>query len=165
MNFIIRRVRQGDEQALAYIQTESWKAAFCDILTEDVLKKYTDINRVREMYRKLLMENKGNGYVLEIDGKAHCIAYWDKSRDSDMTYYAEIICIHSLQGNWRKGCGSKMMDRLLEDIAAAGYSRVMLWVFEENRRARAFYEAQGFMATEKTKPALGTSEICYEKNI
>ena len=164
-NCSIRRVKQGDEQALAYIQTESWKAAFRDILAEDILQKSTDIGRAREMYRKLLTENKGNGYILEIEGKAHCIAYWDKARDGDIADAAEIICIHSLPDNWRKGYGSRMMNRLLNDIAAVGYSKVVLWVFEENRRARAFYEAKGFAVTDKIKPALGATEICYEKKL
>lgn len=31
-NYNIRRVTEGDEQILAYIQTESWKAAFQHIL-------------------------------------------------------------------------------------------------------------------------------------
>lgn len=165
MNCNIRRVRQGDEHTLAYIQTESWKAAFRDILTEEVLQKSTDIGRATDMYGKLLAEGKGNGYILELDGKPHCIAYWDKARDGDLADAAEIICIHSLQDNWRNGYGGKMMDRLLEDIAAAGYLNVVLWVFEENRRARAFYEAKGFRITEKIKPALGTMEICYQKNL
>ena len=165
MNYNIRRVQSGDEQTLAYIQTESWKAAFRDILAEDILEKHTDLGRAAEMYGRLLAEGKGNGYILEIDGKAHCIAYWDRARDSEMAYAAEIICIHSLQGNWRKGFGSRMMDRLLGDISAAGYSKVVLWVFEENRRAREFYEAMGFGVTDKLKPALGTTEICYQKNL
>lgn len=41
----IRKVRQGDENTLAYIQTESWKAAFAGILDAETLTKYTDINR------------------------------------------------------------------------------------------------------------------------
>ena len=31
MDCLIRKVQQGDEFDLAYIQTESWKAAFKDI--------------------------------------------------------------------------------------------------------------------------------------
>lgn len=165
MYYSIRQVKQGDELTLAHIQIESWKAAFHDILPEEVLTKYTDIEHATNMYRKLLEDNRGNGYILEIDGNAHCIAYWDATREKDMPDVAEIICIHSLQDNWRKGYGSKMMDRVLTDIAAAGYTKVMLWVFEENERARSFYEAKGFYATEKTQPAFGSSEICYEKSI
>ena len=51
MKYSIRKVRQGDEKALAYIQTESWKAAFGDILSPDVLKKATDLTRATAMYQ------------------------------------------------------------------------------------------------------------------
>ena len=159
----IRLARPGDEQTLAHIQTESWKAAFCDILPRDVMEKYTEIEFVTKIYRKLLETGKGNGYILELDGEAHGIAWWDAARAEDMPDTAELICIHSLPGNWRKGYGSKLMDRCLKDMAAAGYTRVMLWVFEENRRARAFYEAMGFAATGRSQPAFGAAEMCYEK--
>jgi GNAT superfamily N-acetyltransferase len=165
LEYTIRKVKYGDESNLAYVQTESWKAAFKGILAEDVLKKCTDINKVTAMYKRLLEEKKGNGYILEIDGKAHCIAYWDKTREKDMPGVAEIICIHSLQSNWRKGYGSKMMDRLLDDITAAGHANVMLWVFVENERARKFYEAKGFVPTEKTHPGFDSIEICYMKKL
>ena len=36
-----------------------------------------------------------------------------------MTGYAELICIHSLQDNWRKGYGSKMMEQILRDMEKA----------------------------------------------
>jgi ribosomal protein S18 acetylase RimI-like enzyme len=158
-------MQDGDEAAFAYVQTESWKEAFKSILPEDVLKKYTDLDRVAANYKRLIDAKKGNGYILEIDGKAHCIAYWDKTREADMPGVAEIICIHSLQGNWGKGYGSRMMDRLLEDIASAGYADVMLWVFAENERARKFYEAKGFVSTGKTQPAFDSVEICYWKKL
>ena len=58
-----------------------------------------------------------------------------------------------------------MMDRILSDISQAGFKKGMLWVFTENFRARAFYEAKGFHPTDKIKPVLGTTEICYEKEI
>ena len=162
MGYSIRKVALGDEAVLAFIQTESWKAAFKHILSDELLAKYTDIGRATEMYKGLLQENKGNGYILSIDGKPHCIAWWDASREKDMPGFAELICIHSLQENWGHGYGGKMMDRLLSDMSDAGYSKVMLWVVEDNERARKFYEAKGFHATDKVKPVLGSSEICYE---
>ena len=70
METAIRKVRRGDENTLAYIQTESWKAAFAGILDEETLVKYTDLNRAVAMYRRLLDNNTGNGYILSVDGKA-----------------------------------------------------------------------------------------------
>ena len=144
MQFQIRRAAQGDAGVLAFIQTESWKAAFQNILAAGDLDRLTSLDRAAAMYSRLLDENRGNGYIGELDGKPHSIAYWDKARDAEMAQYAEIICIHSLPAHWRMGFGSLMMDRLLADISKAGFHSVMLWVFTENVRARKFYEAKGF---------------------
>jgi len=165
MDCLIRKVQSGDESDLAYIQTESWKSAFQNILSDETLQRTTDIDRAKAMYKRLLDEGIGNGYILETNGKPHCIAWWDRARDKDMPEYAELICIHSLQSNWRKGYGTKMMERLLTDIKAAGYRKVMLWVFTDNNRARKFYEACGFVTYGKVKPCYETQEICYEKNL
>lgn len=163
MAYTIDRVQPGDEAALAYIQTESWKAGFQDILSTETLTKYTQIEKATAMYRHLLVHNIGNGYLLKVEGEPHCIAYWSASRETDMPDYAELICIHSLQHHWRMGYGSKMMEVVLGDIAKAGYCKVMLWVFEENTRARKFYETLGFRATDKRKQDFEAAEICYVK--
>lgn len=165
MDYTIERVKPGDEATLAYIQTESWKAGFKDILPADVLQNCTQPDKVTAMYRRLLAQNIGNGYLLKTDGHPHWIAWWDATREKDMPGYAELICIHSLQENWRQGYGSKMMDIVLRDIAAAGFSKVMLWVFEANIRARRFYETHGFITHGKTKPNIEPAEICYEKTL
>lgn len=157
----IRNVKIGDENSLAYIQTESWKSAFKGIISDEQLLKCTQIERVTSMYKKLLDEHKGNGYILEVDGKPHCIAYWDATREKDMTGLAELICIHSLKDNWHKGYGSMMMKRVLADVKKAGYPAVMLWVFVDNRRAIKFYEAHAFEASGKKKSSLGAEEEMY----
>ena len=139
--FYIRKVANGDEATLAYIQTESWKAAFKNIISDDLLTRCTEINQATDMYHKLLENKKGNGYILEVKGQPHCIAWWDATRESDMPKYAELICIHSLPNNWNNGYGGKMMDCILDDIKKSGYQKVMLWVFGDNHRACNFYES------------------------
>ena len=164
-NVNIRKVKVGDEKSLAYIQTESWKAAFNKILSKEDLDKYTDINKAEEMYTMLLNDNVGNGFLLSVDNSPQCIAYWDNTRDEEVNDYAEIICIHSLNENWGKGYGSMMMDYILKEIKVAGFNKVMLWVFEENTRARKFYENHGFILTEKSKKFSGAVEVMYNKSI
>ncbi|MBS6180504.1 MAG: hypothetical protein KH921_06925 [Erysipelotrichaceae bacterium] len=50
----IRNVKIGDEKVLAYIQTESWRSAFSEILTPEILDEYTNINQVEEMYKNVI---------------------------------------------------------------------------------------------------------------
>lgn len=163
MDYTIRRAAPGDEAALAHIQAESWKAGFCHILSAEILERYTQMDKLTAMYRRTLEHGMGNCYLLSVRGTPHCIACWDATREPDMPGYAELICIHSLQGKWRSGYGSRMMDAVLRDMAAAGYAKVMLWVFEGNHRARGFYEANGFSANGRTKDGFGSVEVCYEK--
>lgn len=165
MEYTIERAKLGDEAALAYIQTESWKAGFKDILSAETLQRSTQIDKATMMYRRILEQNIGNGYLLKVNGEPHCIAWWAATRENDMPGYAELICIHSLQNRWRKGYGSKMMEAVLRDISAAGYKKVMLWVFEDNARARRFYEKHGFTTFGKKKPNSDPTEICYEREL
>ena len=69
----------GDEAFFALIQTESWKAAFRDILTPEVLENATQLPKATAMYRRLLEQHIGHGYLLRVDGKPHGIAWWDRS--------------------------------------------------------------------------------------
>lgn len=165
MNVDIRKAHAGDEKILAYIQTESWKAAFSEILDDDTLKKYTDIDRITRMYARDLANNTGNTYILSVEGKPHCIAYWDGARDELFAGKAELYCIHSLRDGWHKGYGSMMMDRILQDVESAGYSEVVLWVFKDNHRARSFYESKGFSLTDISKHLFETEEVAYAKQI
>ncbi len=92
----IERAILGDEQTLAYIQTESRKSVFMNILDEDILKRCANFKRVTSMYKSLSDQNKENGYILKVNGKSRCIAWWGETREKDMPGYAKLICIHSL---------------------------------------------------------------------
>ena len=164
-NVQIRPAVSGDELILAQIQTKSWQAAFADILSPDELEKYTDLQKTTEMYARVLQQGKIRGELLLIDGKPHCMAFWGKSRTDLYPESAELICIHSLQGNWGKGYGAMMMDYLLDKIKTAGYQQVILWVFEQNLRARRFYEKHGFVMTEHRKNHFGADEVLYQKSL
>lgn len=161
----ILKVKEGDASILAYIQTESWKSAFINILSKEDLEKYTNIDRATDMYEKILNKKIGNGFILSVDDTPHCIAYWDKAREEQMEEYAEIICIHSLSKNWNKGYGTKMMEHILSEIKSSGFNNVVLWVFKENKRACKFYEKNGFVLTSKSKKFCDAVEVMYLKRL
>jgi hypothetical protein len=53
--------------------------------------------------------------------------------------YAELICIHSLQRNWRSGYGSRMMAHWESVMGALKFKYVMLST-QEDETAKYFYE-------------------------
>lgn len=165
MKITIREAEPGDEKILAYIQTESWKSAFADIISAEDMERCTDIAKAEAMYENVFKSGYAEMSVLEIDGKPHCIAAWSKSRNPQFSDCAELICIHSLCDKWGKGYGSMMMNHIIDEINNSGYNSVLLWVFEKNTRARTFYEKHGFELTDNTQISYGAVEVMYRKKL
>ena len=161
MAVTIRTAEVCDAAVIAHIQAVSWKNGFAGILDGEALD--LDETRLKAMWERVL-QNNARTVLLEIDGHPHCMASWDQSREE---WYdgVELICIHSLPDHWHEGYGSMVVERVLEDAKAAGYDRIMLWVFEENTRARRFYEKHGFALTEHTKTQRGPVEVMYEREL
>ena len=164
-NVIIRKAIPGDEQVLAYIQTESWKSAFAGILSPEELVRCTNLEKAEQMYRSILRREGCNMAIELVNDQPRCIAAWGTNRCELGDAVGELICIHSLQSNWAKGYGSAMMEYVLAQLQQANYESVILWVFEENSRARKFYEKHGFELTEQKKMANGIAELMYMKKI
>ena len=164
-NVKIRKAEPGDEKILAHIQTESWKAAFTDILSPEELERCTNLEKAEQMYHSVLRREGCNMAIEFVADQPHCIAAWGKNRCDLGDTVGELICIHSLQNNWAKGYGSAMMEYVLARFKQEGYKFVILWVFEANTRARKFYEKHGFRLTEQKKLANGITELMYARNI
>lgn len=47
-----------------------------------------------------------------------------------------------------KGFGRTLLKACVEELQQSGYEKILLWVLEENHRARKFYETNGFVPTE-----------------
>ena len=43
------------------------------------------------------------------------------------------------------GYGRRLLNKCMEELKQYGFSKVLLWVLEDNHRARKFYEKNGFV--------------------
>jgi GNAT superfamily N-acetyltransferase len=79
---------------------------------------------------------------------------------------AELYALYVAPAWWSTGTGRALMDRVLSEVRAQGYPRIVLWVLEQNARARRFYERAGFRlsgASQVLHGLGGVTEICYEQ--
>lgn len=159
----IRQAVIGDENILAQIQVESWRAAYADILPREELEKHLELERIEQMYRRVLTGQQLRGSLLLLNDCPHCMAFWGGFRAEQRPGWAELVCIHSLPQNWGRGYGSMMMEHLLQQMRAAGYGRAALWAFEQNGRARHFYEKNGFLLASERKDSFGAKEVLYTR--
>jgi len=65
-------------------------------------------------------------------------------------------------GYWGRGIGRDLHDRVLAQLQGAGFRVVILWVLENNVRARAAYERWGWRLTPaRHTQHPGVTEVCY----
>ena len=79
---------------------------------------------------------------------------------------AELYALYVHPDWWSTGTGRALMDRCLARVCAAGYTSIMLWVLQDNARARRFYGRAGF-AADGARHVLddldGVTEIRYRR--
>ena len=81
---------------------------------------------------------------------------------------AELYALYVTPAWWSTGAGRDLMRRVLEETRAGGYPRIILWVLEQNARARQFYERSGFRLDGRSyRPDWlgGVTEVCYARDL
>lgn len=145
MKLAIRKATKDDANSLAEILTSSWKSAYKDIISTIELEQQTNLEHRKKMFEKMLDTPIGEFYIVT-DDLIPCGEFmFCRSRDREMSEYAEIVSFYLLESYWNKGIGSAMMKTALLKISELGYKNTFLWVFKDNKRARKFYENFGFV--------------------
>lgn len=143
-----------------------WRAAYQGILPDDYLKSMSaEIEpRVRHLKETLSRPSEYLFYYAAVGDKMVGRLVFGKSRDEDKPDAGEIHAIYLLEEYWDKGYGRKMMDYAISTLKRMGHGEIILWVLEDNRRARRFYEAFHFVfdgAKKEIEIGTALTEIRY----
>lgn len=139
----IRQIMKNDDfPSIRELYYRSWKFAYRDIIPMEWIE-----SRPKDKWGGNITENGRTEIgAFERDRIVGTASFgasrWEKFRE-----YGEIVTIYLLPEYIGKGVGSALMERCISELKAQGYSRILLWVLEENTRARRFYEKHGFRGT------------------
>ena len=86
-------------------------------------------------------------------------------RDNDKPDSFELMAIYVEKAFERSGVGSKLITHFQKEGKEADIHELCIWVFQENRIARSFYEHHGFKPDGKTQvqEILKAPEMRYVK--
>ena len=136
----IRFVRQDDDlPAVSNVYEASWKYAYKGIIPQDFLDsipkgRWANSITKAGMHPLVMTENE-----CIIGTACICRSRWEQFRDS-----GEIVSIYFLPEYIGKGYGTQLLKRCVRELNCLGFTEIILWVLEENIRARTFYEKNGF---------------------
>ncbi len=137
----IRYITQKDNLLeISSIYERSWKHAYKNMIPQAYLDSIPSGQWVNKtgMNHLVVIED---GQMIGTAG--FCRSRWEKYSD-----YGEIVSIYFLPAYMGKGYGRLLLNRCMEELKQCGFDKILLWVLEENHRARKFYEKNGFICSE-----------------
>ena len=151
----VRNSVPDDAEAITRVQILGSQAGFAGIFPADALATLDPEPRVALWRERLPLVAEDEG---EIVGFAPV-------GPSDEEPVGEVYRLFVLPERWGTGVGRALMERVLRQLRAAGFDEALLWVHEDNPRARRFYEAGGWRldGVEKEVEAFGghVTEVRY----
>ena len=140
----IRQANREDTPAIAHIINESWRAAYAGVVPQDVLDALSDEKKQAQLAAGLDRSPEMRYYVLEADGVPVGAACLHPTRDEDLPEAGEFSFFYLLPAFWRSGYGTLLLTHVEREAKTRGFPCLCCWTLEENARAIAFYEKNGY---------------------
>lgn len=143
----IRRYRPSDDiDDVSRVYALSWKFGYRGIVPQDYLDGISC-----DRWSPFLIKDSDRLW-LAVEGEEIVGATTFRGlQEGPLDGWGEIISIYLLPRYFRKGVGTELLKRAIEELSSMGHRRVFLWVLRGNLRARGFYESNGFTCSGDVK--------------
>ena len=160
----IRRAAATDAPAIADLHGRSFRATY-PYLPKTIEGTENGSSQRVELWTNRLQNSLEDCavFVAEDRGEIHGFVYVGPTTDTDDIpgWTGQIFSIHVDPSAWGVGIGTKLLEFAVGHLRSMGVGDATLWVVDDNRRARTFYESLGWKqdGAERTEIlAIGTSD-------
>lgn len=137
---MIRPPRPEDARALAVVHITSWQHAYEDDFPSEFLESLDMERRVAWFGSQI---EKGSG-LLVADGDDGPVGFCFFGESGDEGW-GEVFSIYVHPEKWGEGHGHRLLVAAEAELIDRGFDKALLWVLDSNRRARDFYEREGWV--------------------
>ena len=145
MDIQIREAIPADAQGIAKVHVDSWRTSYKSVVPKEILSRLSYAER-QKLWDDILSPSRTDTrcFVAEtLETQIVGFACGGLEREGSREYKGEIHSIYLLEGYQRMGLGRKLLLSVAGQLRSDGIGSVLLWVFEDNRGARRFYESLG----------------------
>jgi GNAT superfamily N-acetyltransferase len=139
----VRPARAADGPTVARIYVDSWNDGFGELMPVAVL----DDGRIARWSATLA---DGNWWVAEVDGSIAGFVGIGPSRDPIDPELGELDTIAVDPPYWRRGVGTALMAKALEELAAQ-YDQAILWTLANYPQGQTFYTRTGWTQSPESR--------------
>ena len=138
----IRRATTDDARTIAGIQIKTWRAAYVGVMPQLVLDAL-DLDERARAWGQWIGTKTTAEFLAERSGAGVGFVSAGPCRHEEAV--GEVYAIYVRPDAWGTGSGWALMDAAVAWLAER-WQEAILWVAEENPRARGFYERYGWVA-------------------
>jgi ribosomal protein S18 acetylase RimI-like enzyme len=150
MHMIFRDADVSDTEAVARLHALSWRSAYQGILDKEFLDKFCETDRLVVWRARLSAASAERRLVRLAAEGATLVGFACVSLDEDVRWGARLDHLHVHPESKGRGIGRQLMRQAAAWVAdRRPQSSLHLWVYEDNRSARGFYEHLGGTAVER----------------
>lgn len=143
-NIEIHGATIDDADDIGYLHAKSWQSAYRDILPREYLNEFTPEKR-SDFFKKALSTRPEEYYLAYLDRIPIGMLIIGKALDENIKpNTGEIMALYLLEEYWGQGLGKSLLEFAVRRLRELLHNEVILWVLEDNKRARNFYEKYGF---------------------
>lgn len=163
----VRRACPDDAAGIAEVHVRTWQVAYEHVFGAERLASVTVEQRL-PMWRQILHDPDQTALVVE-DETGRIVGWCTVAPSRDADADGELWGIYVLADAWGTGVGTALMAAGLDALRDLGYRDAILWVLEDNPRARRFYEREGWVldGSRKRDEFLGVpvTEVRYRRGL
>jgi L-amino acid N-acyltransferase YncA len=151
MRIVVRPAEASDARGIAEVHVQAWREAYAHLVpTENLDRLSVDQRELR--WSEILQGTAASHWVAVDDERVIGFAGSGPSQEPDAAREVQLWTLYVLASHYGSGAGQLLLDAALGDATA------VLWVADDNPRARAFYARNGFVpdGVTKTGPVAGT---------
>jgi ribosomal protein S18 acetylase RimI-like enzyme len=164
---VVRDTRPEDMADVLRVRTAGWRAAYRGIVPPAYLDAMDAgpeaLTRALRHFRERPRDR--HHLVALRGGRVVAFAVCGAARPSlplpsEGERPGELYALYAHPQAWSTGVGRLLLEEARRRLTADGYTSMLLWVLEENARARAFYERHGLRPTgSRTLLRLGGARL------
>ena len=164
MDIRIRKAIPTDAPGIAKVHVDAWRSSYAGVVPEETLSGLSYSER-ETLWDDILtsLETDRRCFVAETrdaqDTKIVGFASAGQECDDHEGYEGEIYAIYLLEDYQRIGLGRHLIQSAAKRLLDDGIKSILLWVFEENHRARRFYESPGGELVARKDVTIGGAEV------
>jgi GNAT superfamily N-acetyltransferase len=149
----IRAATRDDADGITDVQVASWRAGYAHVFPDSVLYA-DDFDSSRRAFwngwrfaagHRIAVATRGR------DGEERIVGFAsygpERERARGFTGRGEVWAFYLHPDEWGTGTAARLMEHTELRLRSEGFDTAVLWVLEDNPRARRFYERHGWVAS------------------